>query len=62
MVVRIYQPGHYQAATSVNDTVHFVFVGGELPDIDDVIALDEDAAVFDEAVVLVQADEMPVGN
>jgi hypothetical protein len=62
MMVRVDQAGHDQAATSVNRPIRPVLVGRELSDIDDVVALDENAAIFDKAVIFIERDEVSVGD
>ena len=60
MVVGVDQPGHYQAAPGVNGAVHLVLVSGELAHVDDVVALDENTAVLDEAVLSSSVTRCPL--
>ena len=61
MMVGIDQPWHDEAASGINRAIDLVLVRGEIANVDDVVAFDENAAVLDEPVVFIECDEMSVG-
>ena len=60
--MRIDQPGHHQAAACINGAIDLVLVCRKGAHVDDVIALDENAAVLDEPVFIIECDEVSVGD
>ena len=62
MVVGVDQAGHDEAAPGIDSTIDLVLVSREIADVNDVIAFDENAAVFDKAVVLIKRDEVSIGD
>jgi hypothetical protein len=61
MVVRVDQPWHNEAAAGINRAIDLVLVRGEIANVDDVVAFDENAAFLNEAPVFIEGYEVSVG-
>ena len=56
------QAGHDQAATGIDGAVGIVITTIEVSHLYDFVAFYKDFAVFDEAILLIQRDQVSVGD
>ena len=62
MVVSVHEYRHDQAATGIDCAVHGVSARGEVADIDNVVALNVNVAIFDKTIVVIERDKVAIGN